>query len=103
LIVLSEKIPGGGHPTIEPRGRYIITDSFSYDGLQKVSLRLVDLVSDDEQDICTMPTLNRETLKHDALRFGGHPVWSRDYKKVCFNGAPDGRRQVFIADLSNII
>lgn len=103
LIVLSEKIPGGGHPTIEPRGRYIITDSFAYDGLQKVSIRLVDLVSDDEQDICTMPTINRETLKHNALRFGGHPVWSRDYKKVCFNGAPDGRRQVFIADLSNII
>ena len=103
LIVLSERIPGGGHPTIEPRGRYIVTDSFSYDGLQKVHIRLVDLVSDDEEDICVMPTLNRETVEHPALRFDGHPAWSRDYKKVCFNGAPDGRRQVFIADLSNII
>jgi len=103
LIVLSEKIPGGGHPSIDPKGRYIITDSFSYDDVQKVHIRLVDLVSDDEQDICTVPTIARENLRDSVFRLDGHPVWSRDYKKVCFNAAPDGNRQVFIADLSNVI
>jgi hypothetical protein len=47
--------------------------------------------------------------KYDIARYWGpskldaHPVWSRDYKKVCFNGAPEGKRQVFIANLEGVI
>lgn len=101
LAVLSETLKGGGHPSIEPSGRYIITDAFP--DHQHVALRLVDLASQQQQDVCTLHTIDRKTVTHDALRLDGHPAWSRDHKKVCFQAAPEGRRQLFIADLSEMI
>ena len=44
------------------------------------------------------PGLGR--VKPPVLRLDPHPAWSRDGLKSCFNGAPEGRRQVYIADLS---
>jgi hypothetical protein len=39
-----EKIKGGGHPSVEPRGKYLITDQNDYaDGSAVVKLRLVHL------------------------------------------------------------
>ncbi len=32
-----------------------------------------------------------------------HSAWSRNYQKICVNGAPEGRRQVFIIDLKEVI
>ncbi|HUU27421.1 MAG TPA: hypothetical protein VM123_06385 [archaeon] len=102
VIILSEKFTGGGHPTLEPGSRYCITDAFPFHGGQKVSIRLIDLAAQKEDIICTLPTIKREGLVHSALRLDGHPFWSRDYKKVCFQAAPRGLRQLFIADLSEI-
>ncbi|MBN2288337.1 MAG: hypothetical protein JXQ83_03320 [Candidatus Glassbacteria bacterium] len=103
VAVLSEKFKGGGHPTVDPATRFCITDDFPFDGVQQVSIRLIDLAAQEEEIICTMPTLEREGLKHPALRLDGHPFWSRDYRKVCFQAAPAGKRQLFIADLSGIV
>lgn len=103
FTMLSEKIEGGGHPTIEPTGRYLITDTFHSDDVQKVSIRLIDLTAEDEESICSIPTINRKGLKHPAFRLDGHPFWSRDYRKVCFQAAPEGTRQLFMADLSGVI
>ena len=47
--------------------------------------------------------------EHDKLVGGSphkldpHPAWNRDYTKMCLNGAPDGHRQVFVADLESVI
>jgi len=103
VTVLSEKFRGGGHPTVEPNTRYCITDDFPYDGVQKVTIRLIDLAAQKEESICTMPTISRKGPAHPALRLDGHPFWSRDYKKVCFQAAPEGARQLFMADLSGIV
>ncbi len=32
-----------------------------------------------------------------------HPAWNRDYTKMCLNGAQDMRRQVYVADLKEIV
>ena len=37
-----------------------------------------------------------------SFRLDGHPVWSRDYKKVSLQAAPLGKRQLFIVDLEAI-
>jgi len=103
FTVLSEKIPGGGHPTLEPSGRYCITDDFPFDGEQKVRIRLVDLVAEEEESICTLPTLPRKGLKHPVHRLDGHPFWSRDYKKICFQAAPQGKRQLFLAEIAQVL
>ena len=101
--VLSQTIEGGGHPTIEPRERYIITDANERrDGEDCVRIRLIDLVAQQDHTVCTMPTI-RERDGHTVLRVDGHPAWSRDYRKVLFQATPDGARQLFLADLSDVV
>ncbi len=102
--VLSEKLPGGGHPRLEPRGRYLVTDTFPSQGeRQMVRLRWVDLAADAEQVLCTLPTLDRSDRVDAVLRLDGHPAWSRDFQKIVFQAAPDGTRQLFIADVSKLV
>ncbi len=101
--MLSDTLEGGGHPSIEPTGRYLITDGKVYDNGQKIILRLVDFKAQEQQDVCALPTIDPKSIKEPIHRLDGHPVWSRDYRKVCFQAAPEGMRQLFIADLSERI
>lgn len=101
--VLSDKIDGGGHPSIEPDGKYLITDSFGYDGdTPVVNLRLVDLVAEQER-VCAIPTVDKGKLEDTVFRLDGHPVWSRDYRKVSLQAAPEKNRQLFIVDLEGML
>ena len=103
-IVLSETIDGGGHPTIEPSEKYIVTDIKYHDPDPVVRIRLINLVDQSEEAICKMPTkpLYREKGDTAELRLDGHPAWDRKFRKVCFQAAPKGHRQLFIADLSTL-
>ncbi|WKN44858.1 hypothetical protein [Tunicatimonas pelagia] len=108
--ILSTEHQGSGHPSITPDGRYLLADAYpmekdfaTADG--EVPIRLLDLKTPQEHTICTVFT----QLAYDIPRSWGpskldaHPVWSRDYRQVCFNGAPQGQRQVLVADLSKIV
>lgn len=115
--VLSSNILGSGHPSVEPNTRYLITDAYPHQewvALEngEVPIRLIDLENDKEDIICTIFTdlVGRNRLENYKVKGGGshfkldpHPAWSRDYKKVCFNGMPEDKRQVFIADLRNVL
>lgn len=98
--ILSDRLTGGGHPSLEPTGRYIVTDARSDD---RIVLLLSDLETHQERELCSLPTFEKERLKDTVLRLDGHPVWSRDYKKVCFQAVHQGARQLYIADLSDDI
>ena len=103
-VALTDKVVGGGHPTIEPTERTIITDAFDERGAgTKVRLLLVDLKAGRAEAIVTMPTIDRKNLKHPTHRLDGHPVWSRDFRRVCFQATAEGRRQLFIADLGRFL
>jgi hypothetical protein len=54
-----------------------------------------------EKAVCFVFTNGRPEI--NELRVDPHVVWSRDFTKVCFNGAVEGRRQVYIADLSELV
>lgn len=73
----------------------------------EIPIRLIDLRSDTEESICHIFTdLGRSIKiprKYGPAKLDAHPVWSSDGKQVCFNGAPEGTRQVFIADLDGFI
>jgi hypothetical protein len=101
---VSDTLLGSGHPSFEKTGRYLFSDCYPFEPMAlpngEVVLRLIDTRRDTEQDIATVLALGRNK---GVLRLDPHPAWSRDGKKVCFNGAPDGRRQVFIANLENLI
>jgi Tol biopolymer transport system component len=104
--ILSESFNSSGHPSIEPTGRYIITDQ--RDTIDKnnqvISLIVLDTVSDKAETVCTLPTINTQGLKliTKTMRLDGHPCWSRDYKKVSLQAAPEGKRQLFVVDLSHL-
>ena len=106
--IISEKHPGGGHPSVTPDGRYLVTDAYTSEGVvppnKEVPIRLLDTSADEVEVICHIYTLGRKgDLGRGTLRLDPHPAWSRDFKQVCFNGAPEGRRQVFIADLAEVL
>jgi hypothetical protein len=99
---------GSGHPSVTPDTRYLLTDAYAHprekefinnDG--EVKIRLIDLRSDEEEAICYVYV--PPVPVYGSQRIDPHPVWSRDYKKVIFAGAPQGKRETFMADLSNTI
>lgn len=96
-------IPGSGHPSWSLDGRYIVTDAYPKeqlcdDGL--VPIRLIDVHEETERRICRMWTLGPI---NSELRVDPHPAWDRTSRQVCFVGAPDGNRQLFIADLRGLL
>lgn len=113
--ILSKQHYGSGHPSINKDSTFLIADTYpkqKYIPSPKgeLPIRLIDLKTDQEQMICSIGTnvgnnwkayKKGETGSH--YKFDPHPVWSRDYKKVVFNGAPNGRRQVYMADLSDLV
>lgn len=114
LEVLTEAFTGSGHPTVTPDTRHLLTDAYPFEPAAtedgEVPIRLIDLEEGEERTVCTIFTdvfSGRED--YGSFRSWGpgkldaHPSWNRDYSKVCFNGAPDGRRQVFITDLSDVL
>ncbi len=111
--VLSEKFIGSGHPSVDPTTRYLVSDAYAKQTYVTVNgeipIRLIDLEADQEYTVCTISNNVGNQGKMYSSEGGSqfkldpHPAWSRDYRKVCFNGAPNGHRQVFIADLTPIM
>ena len=88
-------------PALSPSGKYLVTDKrHDHDGVALMGLRLIDLTANEERKTCNMPTIDRNKLENVVFRLDGHPVWSRDDKKVSLQTAPLGKRQLFIVDLN---
>ncbi|WP_139249739.1 TolB family protein [Mariniphaga anaerophila] len=103
--ILSKKFLGSGHPSLTPDSSYLLSDYYAKEykklGLTESPIRLIDLNTEKEESICSVFT--DLDVESNTFRIDPHPAWSRDFKKVCFNGAPNGVRQVFVADLSNVL
>jgi hypothetical protein len=103
--VLSKKFRGSGHPSVDSTTSYLISDFYVGEykklGHTECPIRLIDLNTEEEVHICKVFT--DLEISTSTFRVDPHPVWSPDYRKVCFNGAPDGIRQVFIADLTDVV
>ncbi len=103
--LVNKTIVGSGHPSFEKTMRYIFTDAYTGESMTlpngEVPLRLIDTRTNTERTVATMFTLGAQA--QSILRLDPHPAWSRDGKQLCFNGAPDGRRQVFIAGVGNLL
>ncbi|MEX2569462.1 MAG: hypothetical protein WD431_26205 [Cyclobacteriaceae bacterium] len=76
-------------------------------GNGEIPIRIIDLQGDLEHSICSVFTdLGK---RYNVSRFWGpskldaHPVWDRDYQKICFNGAPEGNRAILVGNLVNVI
>lgn len=105
LRKMHEYLQGSGHPTVEPGGRYIITDAYIHENLAfddgTVPLRWVDLEAGTEK---TAVRVNiKQPCPDGTLRVDPHPAWDRTWRYVVFNGFVGGTRKVFIADMFDLL
>jgi hypothetical protein len=103
--LLTKRHFGSGHPSVNQDSSYLISDYYvgEYKRLneKECPIRLIHLDTEEEVYICKVFT--DLDISESTFRIDPHPAWSPDYKKVCFNGAPKGNRQVFVADLTNVV
>lgn len=98
--VMSGKFEGGGHPRVEPSGRFLVTDAFQG---PELTLRWLDLKAGKEEPLVVIATFDKKAIKDEVLRLDGHPSFDRNFKQICFQAAPEGRRQLYVADVGKLI
>ena len=129
--VFSPELAGGGHPALTADGRYLVTDAYVEEPIalknDETPIRICGVDTPFERHICTIRTIcdatrhldpekpparasetliDRVSHKQSALdifRLDPHPAWNRDFTQVCFGGAPEGKRQLLVADVREIV
>jgi hypothetical protein len=96
--VLAAGVKGGGHPSVSPDGKYLLTDSYVSEGFMdsdgSVPIRIVELDTSTETELTRVFTNRLQGPK----RIDPHPVWSRCGRFIVFNAVIDGKRQVVMSE-----
>ncbi len=99
-IVGGEAFDEDGHPSFSPDGKWILTDTYPDKGGWK-ELILYDLEHRERYDLGRFHTPIKYRL--GPLKSDLHPRWDREGKKVCFDSVHEGRRKMYVMDVSNIV
>jgi hypothetical protein len=103
---VEENSLGSGHPTLHPNGRNILTDAYLDESVAaahgKVPLRWIDIRSKTEGVLVWVDARSTNDRLH-ALRVDPHPAWDRGYRRIVFNACPEGRRRVYLCDVTNLL
>jgi hypothetical protein len=104
---LVPEIRGSGHPTLHPAGQHLLTDAYVDEPLAfgdgTAPIRLIDLRSGIETQLVRIGIQPLAERASGALRVDPHPAWDRTCTRIAFNACPDGKRRVYVADLSEIL
>jgi Tol biopolymer transport system component len=104
---LAPSIRGSGHPTLHPDNRHVLADAYPHEpvayGDGTTPLRWIDITESREIALVRIRTRSDHEAATPALRVDPHPAWDRDYRRIAFNACPDGRRKVFVADLTTLL
>ncbi|MCZ7645157.1 MAG: hypothetical protein M5U26_07715 [Planctomycetota bacterium] len=107
LRALGEPALGSGHPTLHPNGRLLVTDAYLKEPMAypdgSVPIRAVDAQTGAERVLARIPSRPAFYGPKGELRVDPHPAWDRSFRYVVFNGAPDGTRRVYLADLAALL
>ncbi|NQU45354.1 hypothetical protein HQ520_18900 [bacterium] len=97
IQILGENIlTEDGHPSLSPDGKYLLTDTYP-DRLRRRTLILYDLHKKHRTNLARLFV----PFNFDGnFRCDLHPRWSRDGKQIAFDSVHEGRRRLYIADLS---
>lgn len=88
-----------GHCTWSPDKKWMLSDTYPKGPDREYSLFIYNPVRDER---ITVATLNHPKNLPADCRCDLHPRWSRDGKMICFDAAPTGYRQMFIANLREL-
>lgn len=96
--------PGSGHPSFHPKGlALIVTDAYPDEPITKrngtVPIRLLHTDTGKEEAIAQVFV----SKKNGEFRIDPHPAWDRTGRYVVFNGFTGETRNVFVADLKNLL
>ncbi|QNK55964.1 hypothetical protein [Paenibacillus sp. PAMC21692] len=107
LRMITDRMPGSGHPTVHPNGRHMVTDTYAWEptafGDGTIPIRWIDLQTQSEQTLIRINVDYPASSKDGSLRVDAHPAWTPDNRHIVFNGYVDGSRRVFLADLSCVL
>lgn len=93
---IKDDITNDGHPSYSFSGKYILTDSYP----NKNRIQTLRILSDNE--IFNIAKVFAPFKYDNDTRCDLHPRWSRDDKNVCFDGCFNGRRRLYIINVSYI-
>jgi hypothetical protein len=106
IEILAPGLLGSGHPTLHPDEVHILTDAYTYESMTlpdgSVPIRWIDTRDSSEEILVRIPALPDCPGPKLELRVDPHPAWDRDYRRIVFNGVENGKRRVYLADLSEL-
>lgn len=94
---------GSGHPSMHPSGRFMVTDAYpdepiaAGDGTSPI--RWLVLATKEEKLLAQVFV----SMTAGEMRVDPHPAWDRSGRYVVFNGYADGTRNVFVADVGQLL
>lgn len=94
-----------GHPQFSPDRRWVITDTYP-DEHHERTLILYDWENGKRFDLGKFKSLPEgfgSAWDVSEMRSDLHPRWSRDGRKICFDSVHEGARQMYEADISDIV
>lgn len=107
LLPMSASVMGSGHPSLHPDGRHVVTDTYLQEPLAfgdgTTPLRWIDIERGRDQVLARIQTKPDFYGPKGELRVDPHPAWDRGFTHIAFNACIDGRRRVFVADLSQLL
>lgn len=86
-----------GHPSYSPDKKLVVTDTYP----NRKRLSTLRVLSDDASFILTKVY---SPFEYDNdVRCDLHPRWSRDGKKICFDGCFEGKRGIYVVEVGENI
>lgn len=95
---------GSGHPSMHKDGKHIVTDAYISERVAfrngDVPIRIINTETDKVVSSLRVGTKPAFSGPRQELRIDPHPAWSRDYSHLVFNASTEGRRSVFMVQVS---
>jgi hypothetical protein len=97
-------VPGSGHPSFHPGGLLlVVTDAYPDEpispGQGQSPIRLLHVQTGREDRVYTVFVSDSQ----GEFRIDPHPAWDRSGRYVVFNGFTDSTRNVYVADLREVL
>lgn len=88
-----------GHCSFSPDGKWLLTDTYPRAEPYR-TLILYEMSTGRRTDVARFYSPPEVT---GEIRCDLHPRWSRDGRRVCFDSAHERERQVYVADVSEVV